>query len=70
MSGAGFQLARLAARAERSNAPLSALFELTGRCNLDCGHCYLDIAHPPKELSTADALRVVDQLADGGRLEH
>ena len=57
-------LDRLAERAEAVRAPLSALFELTGRCNLDCGHCYLDIAHPPEELSTADALRVGDQLAD------
>lgn len=67
-SGAGHGLARIAARAERANVPLSALFELTGRCNLDCGHCYLDIAHPPPELSTAEALAVVDQLADAGTL--
>ncbi|HUS63499.1 MAG TPA: radical SAM protein [Kofleriaceae bacterium] len=61
-------LDRLAARAEAIRAPLSALFELTGRCNLDCGHCYLDIAHPPDEMSTADAIRVVDALADAGTL--
>jgi radical SAM protein with 4Fe4S-binding SPASM domain len=61
-------LDRLTARAEAARAPLSALFELTGRCNLDCGHCYLDIAHPPAEMSTAEALRVVDQLADAGTL--
>jgi AdoMet-dependent heme synthase len=62
------QLARVVARAEAIAAPLSALFELTGRCNLDCGHCYLDIAHPPPELSTKEALGVVDQLADAGTL--
>ena len=61
-------LSRLASRAERINAPLSALFELTGRCNLDCGHCYLDIANPPAELTTAQALAVVDALADAGTL--
>lgn len=61
-------LARLAARAERAHAPLSALFELTGRCNLDCGHCHLDIAHPPEELSTDEACAVIDQLADAGTL--
>jgi radical SAM protein with 4Fe4S-binding SPASM domain len=61
-------LDRLVARAEEVRAPLSVLFELTGRCNLDCGHCYLDIAHPPDELSTADAIRVVDRLADAGTL--
>ena len=65
---AGAQLSRIAGRAEQLNAPLSALFELTGRCNLDCGHCYLDIANPPRELSTEEALRVVDELADAGTL--
>ena len=40
-------LDRLSDRALHANVPLSALFELTGRCNLDCGHCYLDIANPP-----------------------
>ena len=57
---------RLVARAEAARAPISALFELTGRCNLDCGHCYLDIHHPPEELTTAEALRVVDELAAAG----
>jgi radical SAM protein with 4Fe4S-binding SPASM domain len=60
--------ARLSARAEQSCVPVSALFELTGRCNLDCAHCHLDIAHPPPELTTAEALDVIDQLADAGTL--
>ena len=51
-----------------ANVPMSALFELTGRCNLDCGHCYLDIRHPPSEMSTAEAMYVVDQLAEAGTL--
>src|SRR5581483_9092735 len=67
-AGGMSHLARLTDRAERVAAPLSALFELTGRCNLDCGHCYLDIAHPPEELTTAEACAVVDQLADAGTL--
>jgi radical SAM protein with 4Fe4S-binding SPASM domain len=57
---------RLVARAEAQRAPISALFELTGRCNLDCGHCYLDIHHPPEELTTAEACGVIDQLAAAG----
>jgi radical SAM protein with 4Fe4S-binding SPASM domain len=61
-------LERIAARAMDRQIPLSVLFELTGRCNLDCGHCYLDIAHPPPELSTAQAIAVVDQVADAGAL--
>src|SRR6478735_2820847 len=66
--GAMSHFARLTGRAEAVSAPLSALFELTGRCNLDCSHCYLDIAHPPEELSTAEAIAVVDQLADVGTM--
>ena len=58
----------LASRAEQRNIPLSALFELTGRCNLDCVHCYLDIAHPPDEMSTGQALHVVDELHRAGTL--
>jgi radical SAM protein with 4Fe4S-binding SPASM domain len=65
---AGRMFNRLTERALAARAPLSALFELTGRCNLDCGHCYLDIAHPPDELSTDEAKRVVDQLAAAGTL--
>ena len=61
-------LDRLSERAMQARAPLSALFELTGRCNLDCGHCYLDIAHPPRELSTDECKRVVDELQRAGTL--
>jgi radical SAM protein with 4Fe4S-binding SPASM domain len=61
-------LARLAARAESGTVPLSALFELTGRCNLDCGHCHLDIASPPPELTTDEAIGVIDQLAEAGTM--
>jgi radical SAM protein with 4Fe4S-binding SPASM domain len=62
----GVSLARVTSRAEQRNIPLSALFELTGRCNLDCVHCYLDIAHPPDELSTEQALHVIDELHRAG----
>ena len=59
-------LDRLADRAMSECVPISALFELTGRCNLDCCHCYLDIAHPPGEMTTEQAIGVVDQLAEAG----
>ena len=68
MSATATHLDRLSQRAMDRQIPLSVLFELTGRCNLDCGHCYLDIAHPPAELTTAQALSVVDQVADAGAL--
>ena len=62
-------LDRLAARALAENIPLSALFELTGRCNLDCRHCYLDIRHPPRdELGTDEAFDVLRQLRAAGTL--
>jgi radical SAM protein with 4Fe4S-binding SPASM domain len=58
----------LTARAEQRNIPLSALVELTGRCNLDCAHCYLDIAHPPREMTTAQLIHVIDELHRAGTL--
>lgn len=61
-------LDRLAARAQARNAPLSALFELTGRCNLGCAHCHLDVEHPPPEMTTAQALHVVGELQRAGTL--
>src|SRR4051794_20572037 len=56
-------LARLTARALAQNIPLSVMFEITGRCHLDCEHCYLDLQHPPDELSTAQVLAILDQLS-------
>jgi radical SAM protein with 4Fe4S-binding SPASM domain len=56
----------VARRAMRTNVPMSVMFEITGRCNLDCQHCYLDIKHPPEELSTAEIFSVLSQLAEAG----
>ncbi len=45
--------------------PYIVSWNLTARCNLRCKHCYLDAsAAMPGELSTNEALRVVDQIAD------
>ena len=41
-------------------------WNLTRRCNLACGHCYLDAsarADRAGELTTAEALRIVDEIA-------
>lgn len=47
--------------------PYAVSWNLTARCNLRCRHCYLDAgersAAGPGELSPAEALGVVDQLA-------
>lgn len=51
------------------DAPASKLvsWNLTRRCNLACGHCYLDAVQrkgeAPGELATAEALDVVRQIA-------
>lgn len=47
--------------------PSVVSWNLTAACNLHCPHCYLDAGRRrDAELSTADALRVVDELADAG----
>lgn len=65
----GPHLSRLADRAAAGHVPFQALFELTGRCHMDCAHCYLDIKHPPRnELSTDEVIGVLDQLQAAGTL--
>ncbi len=45
--------------------PYIISWNLTQRCNLRCKHCYIDAATPmPGELSTAEALRVLDEIAE------
>ena len=47
------------------DAPICLTWELTYACNLACVHCLSSSGRrDPKELSTAEALSVVDQLAD------
>ena len=44
----------------------SMLYEVTARCNLRCPHCYNvwkdDVGYPEEELSTADALCLIDKI--------
>ncbi len=45
--------------------PYVISWNLTSRCNLRCKHCYIDAsAAMPGELTTAEALRVVNEIAD------
>ena len=53
-------------RAMQKNVPFSVMFEITGRCHLDCQHCYLDIRNPPDELSTEEIFAILEQLAEAG----
>jgi radical SAM protein with 4Fe4S-binding SPASM domain len=53
--------------------PFSGSFELTDRCNLDCVHCYINQpagsrSVRDKELSTSQAIEILDQAADSGVL--
>jgi radical SAM protein with 4Fe4S-binding SPASM domain len=55
----------------RAPAPQLVSWNLTRRCNLACGHCYLDAVQrkneAPGELTTAEALQVVGQIASAAR---
>lgn len=53
--------------------PLSCQWEITCRCNLRCTMCYTDCLNHPefirRELSTAEMLRILDEMAEAGTLE-
>ena len=53
--------------------PLSCQWEITCRCNLRCTMCYTDCLNRPEfvrqELTTAEILRILDEMADAGTLE-
>ena len=58
---------RLISRTVEKHRPLSVHFDLTYRCNERCVHCYLD--HDDQgELTTAECLKVLDDLARSGAL--
>ena len=58
---------RLISRTVEKRRPLSVHFDLTYRCNERCVHCYLD--HDDQgELTTAECLKVLDDLARSGAL--
>lgn len=48
-------------------APFLIVWDITTRCNLHCKHCYSTAGRPsPRELSTEEVVRVIDDLADAG----
>ena len=48
-------------------APLLVVWNFTYKCNLSCKHCYSEAGNLSKmELSTKEAMNVVDQVADFG----
>lgn len=51
-------------------APIFGLWELTNKCNLSCVHCYYNAnSKEAKELSTAEALNIADELGKLGVFE-
>lgn len=48
-------------------APFQVVWNVTRRCNLKCKHCYENAGlADPDELSTEQAIEVIDKLADAG----
>jgi radical SAM protein with 4Fe4S-binding SPASM domain len=48
-------------------APFLVVWNFTHKCNLKCKHCYSDAGNNPREeLSTSEAIKVVNQIADFG----
>jgi radical SAM protein with 4Fe4S-binding SPASM domain len=63
-------LAEHARDVDRQHRPIYAVWELTLACDLACRHCGSRAGRErPDELSTAEALDLVDQLADLGTME-
>ena len=62
----------LAARAQREGRPVTVTFQVTDRCNYECVHCYQEhrdtTAAKRDELSTAEIVRILDELAEAGVL--
>ena len=61
-------LGSLRAAWSAEDRPASAHLDVTYRCDLDCGHCYLDNKTTWPELTTAEWLDVLEQLRDAGVL--
>ena len=66
----GLPLADQVRAIDREARPILAVWEITLACDLACGHCGSRAGKPrPDELTTDEALGLVDQLAELGVLE-
>ena len=64
---------RIGERVSAERTPLDGSIELTFRCNLRCAHCYVnepsgDPRLKRQELTTAEVLRITDEVVDRGCL--
>ncbi|HET8939569.1 MAG TPA: radical SAM protein [Polyangiales bacterium] len=66
-TGASSALDVIARLEAESGKPLSAMLELSDRCNEVCVHCY-QVQGQKGELGTGDWRRILDQLAEAGVL--
>ncbi len=55
-------------RAMDLSAPLTVHWEMTKTCNLRCVHCYFMPGAPVGDLTTSEAIALLDQLAEAGTL--
>jgi radical SAM protein with 4Fe4S-binding SPASM domain len=51
-----------------ARVPLSGSIEITFRCNLRCVHCYIPDYSGRGEMSTAEIIRILDEIAEEGCL--
>ena len=54
--------------ARQTRLAVGAMFELTYRCNFDCVHCYVVQPGREGELTTAEVLRILEELREVGTL--
>ncbi len=60
-------------KAEADRVPVAGSIELTARCNLTCGHCYInlpisDLGAARRELTADKWCSIIDQVVDAGCL--
>lgn len=65
--------AHLYRKARGRRIPWVGSIELTARCNLGCGHCYINVPQTDRnaqanELTASEAYDLIDQIADAGCL--
>ena len=57
----------LANKVGESRLPISGMLELTPRCNLSCGHCYMgNLRHDAPQMDTRFICNLLPQIAEAG----
>ena len=53
-------------KTQKKFIPLNGIFEITYKCNLSCGHCYICKDAAKEELALDDICAILDKLAEAG----